>query len=105
MTPDGPETLAHAVDRLTAAGYHHEFVAREHGLRTLTSDQEFGFDQLVVDEVVRFEGVADPDDQAILCAVRTRDFTVKGTYVAPFGPDAPRLDAQALRALQDAADA
>lgn len=101
---NGPETLAAAVDRLTAAGYHHEFVAREHGLRTVTSKQEFTFDELVVDEVVRFEGVTDPGDEAILCAVRSRDGSVKGTYVAAFGPDADALDARALRTLEEAAD-
>lgn len=38
-----------------------------------------------VDEVVRFENSSDPDDQAILYAIRSDVHNVKGLYVESYG--------------------
>ena len=36
----------------------------------------------IVDEIVRFEGESDPDDEAVLFALRSRDDKARGTFVA-----------------------
>ncbi|MEO8693708.1 MAG: hypothetical protein ABI658_09340 [Acidimicrobiales bacterium] len=53
---------------------------------------------VTVEETVRFEGDSNPDDQAILIAVSV-SCGHRGLYVAPYGANAPALDAQLLRAL------
>ncbi len=55
-------------------------------------------DDVVVDHIARFEGMSDPDDEAILLAVTASDGT-KGTLTLPYGPDASGDQADAMRSL------
>lgn len=95
------EGLAAAVERLTGDGYAGSFRAEERGLRETTSGRLFDPDQLVFEELLRFEGETDPDDQAAVLALRSRDGSICGTYVVAYGPGMDPLDAQALHGLRD----
>ena len=52
-----------------------------------------------IDEVARFEGETNPDDQAILFALRCDAHGVKGTWSAAYGPAMPPDDAEMARRL------
>jgi hypothetical protein len=91
--------LAEIVDRLTAAGYRHDFRAEEGGLRAVAGGVLYAPEELLVDEVVRLEGPSDPGEEAIVLAMRTADGRVRGTYVTAYGPMADALDAALLPRL------
>ena len=95
------ETLSEAVDRLTVAGYEDYFRAEPDGLRAVVAGTLHRPEALVVEEIVRFEGISDPADEAIVLALHCREDGIKGTYTVPFGPGIGGLDAEMVRRLPD----
>lgn len=94
-----PETLSEAVERLTAAGYAIQFRAEEGGLRDADSGEILDPDALVVEEVVRFEGTTNPDDESAVFALRSRDGRRSGTYAVAYGPGMEPADGEMVRRL------
>lgn len=95
------ETLAEAVERLTAAGYHHDFRAEEDGLRAVGTSCVHEPEAFVIEDVIRFEGESDPQDEATLFALHCLTHDVRGTYVVAYGPGIDPLDAEVVRRLHD----
>ncbi len=95
------ETLSQAVDRLTAQGYTDGFRAEPDGMRAVVAGILYQPEWLVVEEVVRFEGISDPADEAILLALHCGKDGIKGTYTVPFGPGMGALDAEMMHRLRD----
>jgi hypothetical protein len=93
------ETVGETVDRLTRAGYVDQFRATARGLRD-GGGTEHDPEHLVVDEYVRFEGTSDPDDEAIVFALRDPRSELRGTYAVPYGPSMGPADAEMVRRLQ-----
>lgn len=98
------ETMQEAMARLEAAGYVDEFRAEADGLHHLHAGGEdehvMAPDEIVVREVVRFEGASDPDEEAAIYALEC-DCGIKGTYTVVFGPGIAPEDAEVVRALPD----
>jgi hypothetical protein len=93
------ETVLDAAQRLRAMGYVADFSATEDGeLRCGACGTVHDPASMAIDEVVRYEGITNPDDEAILLALRC-DCGVKGLFVAAFGPTATADDAAVLRRL------
>lgn len=92
------ETLSQAITRLTVAGYVANF--RPVGGRLVCGRCATHFDPsgARVDDVVRFEGTSDPDDQAILYALAAGCGHC-GLYSTAYGVDASRDDVAVLLAL------
>lgn len=97
------ETIAQAVNRLSAAGYADDFRAEAEGLRAVRAGCVHAPETLSVDEVVRFEGMTDPDDEAIVFALRCTPHGTKGTYTTSYGAKMTPSDAEMVRRLQGAA--
>jgi len=94
------ETLAHALDRLTSAGFSEHFRATDRGLEATGSGRTYDPEALEIADVVRFEGPTDPADESILFALRCGADGVKGTYVVPYGPGMDALDAEMVIRLE-----
>ncbi|MEO8697135.1 MAG: hypothetical protein ABI658_26740 [Acidimicrobiales bacterium] len=93
------ETMFAAIERLRKNGYGIDLSAAPESRLLCGACGDFAeAADATVEEIVRFEGDSNPDDQAILIAVFT-PCGHRGLYVAPYGPNAPALDAQLLRAL------
>jgi hypothetical protein len=93
------ETLTDAIDRLRGSGYEVDFAATDDGrLVCLACDAVYDPAVIVIDHTVRFEGDSNPDDEAILLALRGADGCM-GLYIAAFGPSASAHDAEVLRLL------
>ena len=93
------ETLVDAMARLRAAGHTEDFSATPDGeLACGGCGSVHEPETMHVDEIVRFEGDSNPDDEAILVAL-TCSCGVGGLYTAAFGPDASRADVAALTRL------
>ena len=94
------ETLSQAIDRLVEAGYVEHFHPEAGLLVCEGCDTHFDPSAARVDEVVRFEGASDPDDQAILYALHA-DCGHSGLYSASYGAGASSDDIKVLLALPD----
>jgi hypothetical protein len=95
------ETLSQAVERLTAAGYRDDFRAEDGGLRAVGTGCIHEPEALVIEEVLRFEGATDPQDESMLFALRCTTHDVRGTYVVAYGPSMDPLDGEMARRLTD----
>ena len=58
-------------------------------------------ESLLVEEIERFEGASDPQDEAVLFALRCETHGTRGTYVVAYGPNVDALDAEMVRRLTD----
>jgi len=96
------EDLAHAVERLTRAGYRDEFRAERGGLRAVNTGRVHEPETLVVEEIVRFEGESDPGDEAAVYALRYEATGTRGTYVVTYGTYVDPADAEMMRRLPHA---
>ena len=93
------ETMLQAIDRLRASGYEFDLVAvGDARLRCSLCGELFDAATAMVDEVVRFEGISNPDDQAILTAVATPCRHL-GLFSAAYGVYTSANDADVLHAL------
>jgi hypothetical protein len=95
------ETLSEAMQRLELAGYQRCFRAHRDGLLEATGDPPVRVrpEDMVVDEMVRFEGQSNPGDEAVLFALRSYDGSSKGTFVSNFGPGTEPADVAAIHRL------
>jgi hypothetical protein len=93
------ETLREAIDRLERAGFREAFRARPEGFLEVGAERIYAPETLIVDEIVRFEGESDPEDEAVVFALRSRDGSVRGTFVATYGPSADPVSGELIRRL------
>jgi len=78
------ESLVDAIDGLKAKGYTHDFNAKGDCLECIALNLMLNPEDFEVVEVIRFEGMTDPDDQSILYAIQAADGT-KGLLVNGYG--------------------
>jgi hypothetical protein len=72
------------INKLTRDGYSAQFKANQSGITSLTSDQHYGFNDVVINRFFRFEGDSSSDDNAIVYAIETNTGE-KGTLVDSYG--------------------
>lgn len=93
------ETLSEAVHRLQDAGYVGNWYSVEGGrLRCDEFDLEAAPSELMVDEVVRFEGTSDPGDESILYAL-TAPQGHRGLFSAIYGAEMSSDEVAVVRQL------
>lgn len=91
--------MAQATSRLRAHGYRLDFSAIPGGrLRCGACGEIVDAEDAIVDETVRFEGISNPDDQAILSAI-TMSCGHRGLFTAAYGVYTATDDVEVLRAL------
>ena len=95
------ETLSEAITRLVDAGYVEDFQAVDRQLACGRCESRFDPAAMTVDEVARFEGASDPDDEGILYALDA-GCGHRGIYTSAYGPGASSEDVAVLLALPNA---
>jgi|SRR6185295_5854153 len=102
--PDGyfERRMAGVIDRLTREGYSDTFRGEAGGLRALRSGHVHAPEDLVVESIDRFEGISNPEDEAIVLALRCPVDGCRGTYTLPYGKDMPTLDGELIARIPDA---
>ena len=101
--PRPEEMLSTVIERLEAKGYRDDLRACAEGLRAIGTGKTYAPESLLIDEVARFEGVSDPDDEAVVFALRSPKDGPVGTYVVPYGPAMQAVDADMVQRLRHAA--
>ena len=79
------ETMSEAIARLNGLGYTEQFLAENHGFRAVKAGRTYPPEAVVIDEIVRFEGETDLDEEAAIFALRDKTNGIKGTYTVAFG--------------------
>src|SRR5262245_54522960 len=93
------ETVHEAIERLERAGYSEQLRAGPEGFLDVDTRRVHPPETLIVEEIVRFEGESDPGDEAVVFALRTADDSMRGTFVATYGPSADPLSGALIRRL------
>lgn len=86
--PDAPETVTEALALLAGEGFTADFDLLH--TSAICAQCETGHDltHVVIERQYRFEGMSDPDDEAIVLALRCPSCGAKGVIVSAFGPNA-----------------
>lgn len=91
------DTQTEAIERLQNAGYVENLSIDDDG-KIVNRSHRWSPVEVVIDELLRFEGMSSPDDEAMLLAVTGPDGT-RGTISLPYGPDLSGQQADAIRLL------
>lgn len=93
-------TLSETVNGLIKLGYSLDFNIHQeclicHQTNTILSPEDFQ-----IDKVYRFEGISNPDDEAIVYAISSAKFDIKGTMVNGYGISADEASSKLVEKLQ-----
>lgn len=92
-------TLSEAINKLKKEeGYLHDFNLTDEHL-TLSEKEKFSENEFKVDKFLRFEGMSNPDDNAILFAITTSDGK-KGTLLDGYGISSGQVSKKMMKKLQ-----
>lgn len=93
------ETLTEALDRLDVARFGDDLVPEGRQVRAVGTGVVYDPVELVVAEVIRFEGATDPGDEAIRFALTNAVGEPVGTFTTPYGPSAGPEEAEIVEQL------
>jgi hypothetical protein len=88
MTPSEPTTVLEAVNLLEREGFGADFALRSGALRCSACGNGHEAAVAEVVRVYRFEGPSDPDEEAVVYALRCPVCGMGGALVSGFGPGA-----------------
>ncbi len=95
------DTLTGALEQLKTKGYTHDFSIRpgEDCLVCNSSSVSLSPEDFKIDEVIRFEGQTDPDDEMILFAISSDKFGVKGFLLNAYSIYADEINSRIVEKL------
>ena len=92
-------TLSETLTRLKEAGYTEDFNPHGQYLAGQRSAIQLAPDEFEVDQHYRFEGPTDPADEAVLYAISSAKFNLKGTLINGYGIYSDPINDELLSAL------
>ncbi len=95
-------TQSEAIDKLESQGFTAQVRLDDDG-RLAVGDTFWTCDEVRVVETLRFEGMSDPGDEAMILGVSGPDGR-KGVLTLPYGPDVSGPQADSIRALSSQHD-
>lgn len=98
MTP--MTTLSEILTKLQKEGYTADFNLEQHFLTGRSTAVQLAADEFVVDRHYRFEGNSDPGDEAVVYAISSAKYHLKGTLVNGYGLSTNGATDELVRALQ-----
>jgi hypothetical protein len=78
-------TLVDAINGLKKQGYTEDFNIKENCIDCRDGEYQLSPEDFKVDNVFRFEGESDPDDQTVLYAISSEKYKLKGVLVNAYG--------------------
>jgi quercetin dioxygenase-like cupin family protein len=96
---DTMTTVSEVLNNLKLAGYTVDFNLDDNCLICHSNSLKIHPDEFVVDKHYRFEGLSDPDDEAIVYAISSTKHDIKGTLVDGYGISSNRLTNDLVKAL------
>jgi hypothetical protein len=99
MQPKPEPTLVEAIARFRAQGYVGDFAIVDGELVCPGGNATCDPGDVTIVDVVRFEGISDPDDEAVLFALECSSCSSRGLLVSAYGPVVDAETAAVLGAL------
>lgn len=93
-------TLSETVNGLRSEGYTLDFNIQQECLVCHQNDTSLSPDDFEIDAVYRFEGQSNPDDEAIVYAISSPKYGVKGVLVNGYGIYAEAFPSVLVQKLQ-----
>lgn len=100
MTMHPLPTLSETLAQLKKEGYTEDFNLNGDFLAGQRSAIQLAPDEFVVDQHFRFEGPTDPADEAVLYAISSAHFNLKGTLVNGYGTSSDEAADHLIRAIR-----
>ena len=97
---DTMTTLSEILNKLNKEGYTEDFNLRESGREDPSNLIRVYPGEFRVDRHYRFEGISNPDDEAVVYAISSLKFKVKGTLVNGYGFSSDAATDELLKALE-----
>ncbi|RYZ62651.1 MAG: phosphoribosylpyrophosphate synthetase [Chitinophagaceae bacterium] len=94
-------TLSQTIDGLEKQGYTLDFNIREECLVCRQTSTALRPDEFEIDAVYRFEGDSNPDDEAVVYAISSPKFGVKGVLVNAYGIYADAASNELVQKLKE----
>lgn len=94
-------TLSEVTNLLRERGYTTDFNLKENCLECSGNFLQLFPDDFVVDKHYRFEGMSDPGDEAIVYAISSEKFNIKGVLVNGYGISSDKMTSQMIQALEE----
>ncbi len=101
-SPPTEVPVRETIRQLEARGYRDGFCADGEALRATMAGRLYSPEELRIDAIERFEGPSNPDDEAIVFALRAPD-GLKGTFTVAYGPAMDARDARLVERLGQSA--
>jgi len=93
-------TLSETMNALKKEGYDLDFNFKDDCIVCHQNNTVLSPDDFEIDKVYRFEGISDPEDEAILYAISSKNFNAKGLLVNGYGISADEVSAGRVEKLQ-----
>lgn len=78
------KSLSTCLNKMISDGYDQDYKVTDRGLESLQKGKVYQPEQVQIVNFFRFEGMSDPDDNAILYVIETEDGD-KGTIIDAYG--------------------
>ncbi len=100
--PNGYTTVSEALNDLKKRGYTRDFNLHpeEECIICAETHEQLSPDHFLIDAMYRFEGDTDPGDEAIVYAIASDDYEVKGVLVNAYGIYADPTAAKTIKRLK-----
>lgn len=93
-------TVSQTIDALKNEGYTLDFNLQQECIACHRIQQVLSPEDFEIDEVFRFEGESNPDDEAVVYAITSTTFGVKGTLLHAYGPYADEISTAMVQKLK-----
>ncbi|TBX70289.1 phosphoribosylpyrophosphate synthetase [Flavobacterium silvisoli] len=93
-------TLTEVLEILKKEGYTTDFNLKSSCLACVENNLQINPEDFVVDRHYRFEAGNDPGDEAILYAISSEKYNLKGTLINGYGIYSDDISNEMMRALQ-----
>ncbi len=94
-------TVSEVINHLRKEGYTVDLNLKESGLTCSGTDLKIHPDDFVIDKHYRFEGESDPADEAVVYAISSAKYHLKGILVNGYGTSSDPLTDEMIRALRE----
>ena len=77
--------LIEAIAGLKAQGYTEDFNLKNNAITSAAGELSIYHDEIVIDKYFRFEGDTNPEEQAIIYAIHSLKYAIKGILINGYG--------------------
>ena len=93
-------TLSEILEKLKQEGYTTDFNLKHNCLECAENSLQVHPEDFVVDRIFRFEGDSNPEDEAIVYAISSEKYGLKGTLVNSYGTYTDDITNELVHALK-----